>query len=74
MATHVDKLSRLMKLSWDIQRRKRSTRSKALELAWVIVNNADMTVFYLVQKLNRHKEQDWKLKEKARNQFSLFYS
>ena len=60
MATRMEKLSRLMKLSWDIQKRKRRTRSEALEQAWAIVNNDDIAVFYLVNKLNRHKELDWK--------------
>lgn len=72
MATRMEKLSRLMKLSWDIQKRKRRTRSEALEQAWAIVNNDDIAVFYLVNKLNRHKELDWKDKQKLKQQYSLF--
>ena len=72
MATHMERLSRLMKLSWDIQRRKRITRAKALGQAWAIVNNDDIAVFYLVNKLNRHKELDWKDKQKLKQQYSLF--
>ena len=68
----MEKLSRLMKLSWDIQKRKRRTRSEALEQAWAIVNNDDIAVFYLVNKLNRHKELDWKDKQKLKQQYSLF--
>jgi len=72
MATHMERLSRLMKLSWDIQKRKRRARSEALEQAWAIVNNDDIAVFYLVQKLNRNKDLDWKEKRKVREQYSLF--
>ena len=72
MATRMEKLSRLMKLSWDIQKRKRRTRSEALEQAWAIVNNDDIAVFYLVNKLNRHKELDWKDKQKLKQQYRLF--
>lgn len=72
MATHIEKLSRLMKLSWDIQKRRRSTRAKALEQAWAIVNNADVTVFYLAKKLNRFKDMNWKDEQKVREQYSLF--
>ena len=68
MTTQMERLSRLMKLSWDIQKRKRSTRSKALEQAWAIVNDADITVFYLVSKLNHHKP----VNHIVTSQFSLF--
>jgi hypothetical protein len=74
MAMNMEKLSRLMKLSGDIQKKKRSTRAKALEQAWAIVNNADITVFYLVQKLNRHKDMDGKVQQKVREQYTLFNS
>ena len=63
-----NKLSRLMKLSWDIQKRKCSTRSKALTSAWAIVNNEDITVWYLTRKLNRNKPLKWQ----AQNQLALF--
>ncbi|RAJ80095.1 hypothetical protein CLV59_105202 [Chitinophaga dinghuensis] len=43
-------LSRLMRLSWHIQRRNHVTRSKALLSAWVIVMNEDIMVWFLVKK------------------------
>ena len=61
-------LSRLMKMSWDIQRNKRSTRSKALIAAWAIISNEDITVFYLTKKLNHHRP----ISSKALNQMALF--
>lgn len=57
-----------MKLSWDIQRTKHHNRAKALTTAWAIVNNEDVTVFYLVRKLNHFKP----LKDRAVNQYGLF--
>ena len=39
-----------MYLSWEIQRRKRCGRSKALLSAWAILSNEDITVYYLVKK------------------------
>lgn len=62
------KLSRLMKMSWAIQKTKRSTRSKALQSAWAIFSNEDITIYYLTQKLNHHKP----VKGKALNQMGLF--
>lgn len=49
------RLSRLMRMSWDIQLRKNKTRASALKAAWAIVNNEDITVHYLVRKLNHNK-------------------
>ncbi|MEJ7829321.1 MAG: hypothetical protein WKF91_14020 [Segetibacter sp.] len=43
-------LSRLMYLSWEIQRRKKYTRSKSLFAAWAIFLNEDITVYHLVRK------------------------
>ncbi|SJZ67815.1 hypothetical protein SAMN04488128_1011160 [Chitinophaga eiseniae] len=43
-------LSRLMRLSWRIQRQRRVTRSKALFSAWAILLNEDITVWFLVKK------------------------
>lgn len=63
-----NQLSRLMKMSWAIQKAKRSTRSKALQSAWAIFSNEDITVFYLTQKLNHRKP----VNDKALNQFGLF--
>lgn len=45
-----EKLSRLMCLSWEIQRKKKSSRSKALLAAWAIMLNEDITIYYLVKK------------------------
>ena len=45
-------LSRLMRLSSQIQRRRKSTRSKALLSAWAIFLNEDITVYHLVEKHN----------------------
>jgi hypothetical protein len=65
---NIKNLSRLMKMSWDIQRNKRSTRAKALCAAWAIFSNEDVTVFYLVTRLNHHRP----VKPKALNQIGLF--
>ena len=61
-------LSRLMRISWDIQRTKKRTRSKALQQAWAIFSNEDITVSYLTRKLNHNKP----LTKRAEGQFSLF--
>ncbi|HVX01515.1 MAG TPA: hypothetical protein VHA52_13920 [Candidatus Babeliaceae bacterium] len=50
------KLSKLMRMSWEIQKRKKSSRSKSLTDAWAIVSNEDITVYYLVKRLNPHRE------------------
>jgi len=63
-----NRLSRLMHISWAIQRSKHKSRSKALQAAWAIFSNEDVTVFYLIKKLNHHKP----VKPQAQNQFSLF--
>lgn len=62
------KLSRLMKLSWDIQRNRHSTRSRALTAAWAIIGNEDVTVHYLTRRLNHDKP----VKPKSLQQFGLF--
>ena len=51
--------SRLMRLSWEIQRRRKSNRSKSLFAAWAIFLNEDITVFHLVQK---HSPQETRTK------------
>ncbi len=61
-------LSRLMHISWDIQKRRNKTRSKALIAAWAILNNEDITVLYLTRKLNHNKA----LPQKALGQYGLF--
>ncbi|HSZ86992.1 MAG TPA: hypothetical protein VK787_13245 [Puia sp.] len=43
-------LSRLMRMSWEIQRKKKISRSKSLFAAWAIFLNEDVTVFYLTKK------------------------
>ena len=48
MQTH--KLSRLMYMSWEIQRKKRYNRSRWLYSAWAIFLNEDIAVFHLVRK------------------------
>jgi hypothetical protein len=46
----IQKLSRLMYLSWEIQRKRGCTRSKSLSAAWAIYLNEDITVYHLVKK------------------------
>jgi len=43
-------LSTLMRLSWKIQHMKKMSRSKSLASAWVIYQQADMMVYFLVIK------------------------
>ncbi len=62
------KLSRLMKMSWDIQRNKDCSRSKALQAAWAICSNEDVTVHYLTKRLNHEKP----VRPKNIHQFALF--
>lgn len=66
MATQ--RLSRLMKLSWEIQRTKSKTRSKSLTAAWAIMNNEEITVQYLTRKLNHDKP----VLPRAVKQYGLF--
>ncbi len=47
---HQTRLGQLMRLSWEIQRKKRCIRSKALQSAWAITQNEDITVYYLIKK------------------------
>ena len=61
-------LSRLMRISWDIQKNKKKTRSKSLRAAWAIFSNEDITVQYLARKLNHNKP----VPHKAMGQFGLF--
>lgn len=46
-------LSRLMSMSWEIQKTKKTTRKKALVSAWAIVQNANITIFYVVDKYSK---------------------
>lgn len=43
-------LSKLMRISWQIQKRRKYNRSKSLMSAWAIYLNEDITVFHLVKK------------------------
>jgi len=66
---HTTRLATLMKLSWEIQRskkhnlmqkqkrtrKKRSIRSFALEAAWSIFLNEDITIYYLVKRHSHEK-------------------
>ena len=44
------RLAQLMRLSWEIQRNKKCIRSKALQSAWAIAQNEDITVYYLIKR------------------------
>ena len=46
------RLSQLMYLLWEIQRRKKTTRSKSLLSAWAISLNEDITIYHLVKRHN----------------------
>lgn len=46
-------LSRLMAMSWEIQKNKNVSRSKALVSAWAIVQNANITILYVVDKYSK---------------------
>jgi len=65
---NTNKLSRLMKMSWEIQKKKHSNRSRSLSAAWAITINEDVAVYYLIKRLgpNRH------VNPKALSQLSLF--
>lgn len=62
------RLHTIMKLSWDIQRRKQCLRSKALQSAWAITQNEEVTIYYLVRK-HSHANHKNKVQPKA---LSLF--
>ena len=47
---HQTRLAQLMRMSWEIQRKKKCIRSKALQSAWAITQNEDITVYYLVKR------------------------
>lgn len=42
--------SRLMRMSWQIQKRRGKNRSQSLVAAWAIFLNEDITVYHLAQK------------------------
>jgi hypothetical protein len=66
--TQTANLSRLMRISWDIQKNKRKTRSKALTQAWAIFNNEDIAVQHLTRRLNHNKP----VSNRSVAQYSLF--
>ena len=68
MAKTKPNLSRLMRISWEIQNRKHKTRSKALIAAWAILNNEEITVHYLTRRLNHNKA----LPQHVERQYGLF--
>ncbi|RYX81930.1 hypothetical protein EON73_04565 [bacterium] len=50
-------------MSWEIQKSKNNSRAKALSAAWSIVQNANITIFYLVEKhSNKHNKTTAKVK------------
>jgi len=57
-----------MRISWDIQKTKRRTRSKALQAAWAIFNNEEVAIHYLTRKLNHNKP----IPTRTERQFALF--
>lgn len=61
-------LSRLMRISWDIQKTKNRTRSKSLQQAWALYSCEDVAMQYLTRKLNGNKD----VSKRALNQYSLF--
>ena len=61
-------LQTIMTISWEIQKKKKCIRSKALESAWAITQNEDITIYYLVRK---HSHVSYKNKVKVQ-EFSLF--
>lgn len=65
-STTTQKRKTLMNLSWEIQRKKKITRSKSLQSAWAITQNDDIVVYHLVRK---HSTQH--SKQKAVNPFEL---
>ncbi len=52
------KLSRLMYLSWEIQRKRKCSRSRSLFAAWAIFLNEDITVYHLVRKHSAERLQN----------------
>lgn len=57
-----------MGMSWEIQRKKRCIRSKALQSAWAITQNEDITIYYLVKKHSH----EWYANKVKPQELSLF--
>ena len=66
---HSTRLSYLMQLSWEVQRKKGITRSRALLAAWAITQNEDITIYYLVK---RHSHNHYTNKVQAK-ELALFH-
>jgi len=49
------RLRNIMGMSWEIQRKKKCIRSKALSSAWAITQNEDITIYYLFKKHSHEK-------------------
>jgi hypothetical protein len=62
-------LSRLMYLSWEIQRKKKFTRSRSMSAAWAIYLTEDITVYHLVKKHSHHRYEN----KTASESLTLFY-
>ena len=60
--------SRIMRISWDIQKQKHHSRSHSLHVAWAIFSNEDVVVHYLTRKLNCNRP----LPVKTEHQYSIF--
>ncbi|MDI3318395.1 hypothetical protein [Pinibacter soli] len=45
-------LSKLMFLSWEIQRKRKLNRTNALRSAWAILQNEDITIYYLTRRFS----------------------
>lgn len=52
---HTTGLSYPMRLSWELQRKKKCYRSKALTSEWAIVLYEDITIYYLVRGYSHEK-------------------
>ncbi|MDQ0107475.1 hypothetical protein J2T02_002594 [Chitinophaga terrae (ex Kim and Jung 2007)] len=49
-------LSQLMYLSWEIQRSRKCSRSRALLSAWIIKANEEIMIYHLVKKRVQSKD------------------
>jgi hypothetical protein len=67
MAQHIN-VSRIMRISWVIQKQTRRNRSKSLMAAWAIFQNEEIVIQHLAFRLNHNRP----VKEKALGQISIF--
>jgi hypothetical protein len=61
-------LSRIMHISWTVQKAKACNRRKALRAAWAILQNEDVVIQYTALRLNHNRP----VKTKTLNQMSIF--